>query len=58
MTRLAEILKRKITPNGPRSDEASSAAEYLARHARARKSAAGGYSGPGSFWARIFRMNW
>jgi len=33
MTRLAEILKRKIRPGGPRSDEASSAAEYLARYA-------------------------
>jgi HEAT repeat protein len=33
MTRLAEILKRKITPDGPRSDEASTAAAYLARHA-------------------------
>jgi HEAT repeat protein len=32
MTQLAEILKRKITPDGPRSDEASTAAEYLARH--------------------------
>jgi hypothetical protein len=33
MTRLEEILKRKISPGGPRSDEASSAAEYLGRYA-------------------------
>jgi hypothetical protein len=33
MTRLAEILKRRIRPDSPSSDEASTAAEYLARYA-------------------------